>query len=424
MNHPGSRRHVTPRIVAVVWATLVFPHPTPAQNPNQFGGQDRANAASQLIVLGVQRGIDSLPLTSGQAVTYEFDPASDALGRTARLGPTVLPSSQVIEPGTLALQVAASYFEQAETFQPINYMFTFDGTPRQGVAKLGLTAKADVGLLNFSLVYGISSRIEVSVSVPITVVDAQASEIFSTLSSGLSVPPKDAQLGGYFFTDGNVPSAITALNDGLKPGGPLALRQASLSNLGFAFNDGTHVGVGRISVGGKGILLSTTQLQLAFAPQLFMPSPSENDFSGPGSAAILPQLIATLKLTDALRLHSSVGYDYDFNTAALRSFTWRAGGSFASQRIEVDLGLGGSEYDAPIQWTPSIIHGQATATAPASTGQALDNNTTGTSLVDVLVGAKVRVTDAIVISAGVSIPVVSPAFQPDALGTLAVERTF
>ncbi len=411
-------RRITRRVAVVAWAALVFARSAPAQNANQLGGQDRADAATQLIVLGVQRGIDSLPVISGQSVTYEFDPTSDALGRTARLGSTVLPSSQVIEPGTVAVQVAASYFELGETFQPINYLFSFSGSATRAVAKLGLSAQAQVGLLDLSATYGISSRIEVSASLPITVVDAQASQIFSTL------PGNGADLQGYPVYGGDVQSAIRGLDSALRPGGGLTLRQASLSSLGFGFNDGTHVGVGRISVGGKGILLATTHLQIAFSPRFLLPSPSENEFAGPESAAILPQLTATLKFTDALRLHSSVGYDYDFNNAALRSFTWRAGGSFASQWAECDLGFGGAEYDAPVRWTPSVIHGVAPPPYVEATGHALDDNTTSTSLVDVLVGAKVRVTDTMVVSGGVSIPIVSPGFQPDALGTIAVERTF
>jgi hypothetical protein len=63
-------------------------------------------------------------------------------------------------------------------------------------------------------------------------------------------------------------------------------------------------------------------------------------------------------------------------------------------------------------------------TSPTNTGTALEDTTVGTSVVDVLLGMKLRVTDAFVIAGGVSIPVVSPAFQPDVLGTIAVEWCF
>jgi hypothetical protein len=55
---------------------------------------------------------------------------------------------------------------------------------------------------------------------------------------------------------------------------------------------------------------------------------------------------------------------------------------------------------------------------------ALDDNTAGTSVVDVLLGMKLRLTDAFVVAGGVSIPVVNPAFQPDVLGTIAGEWCF
>jgi hypothetical protein len=55
---------------------------------------------------------------------------------------------------------------------------------------------------------------------------------------------------------------------------------------------------------------------------------------------------------------------------------------------------------------------------------ALEDNTVGTSVVDLLLGMKLRVTEAFIVAAGVSIPVISPAFQPDVLGTIAVEWRF
>jgi hypothetical protein len=45
-------------------------------------------------------------------------------------------------------------------------------------------------------------------------------------------------------------------------------------------------------------------------------------------------------------------------------------------------------------------------------------------VVDLLFGMKLRVSDTTIIAAGVSVPVVNPAFQPDALGTIAVEWRF
>ncbi len=175
---------------------------------------------------------------------------------------------------------------------------------------------------------------------------------------------------------------------------------------------------GGSSLAGKGVLVSKESFQATFATELFLPSPSENAFAGPASVAVLPRLVASLKLTDAVKLHSDFGYEYDFETAELRPFTWRVGGSLASERTALDLGFGGSEFDAPVQWTPTVVHWGTSAT---NIGTALEDHTAGASVVDLLLGVKLRVAEPFVIAGGVSIPVVSPAFQPDVLGTVAVE---
>jgi len=131
-------------------------------------------------------------------------------------------------------------------------------------------------------------------------------------------------------------------------------------------------------------------------------------------------------LSDRIRLHSDIGYNYDIDEASLRRFTWRMGGSVAIRQVSVDLGLGGSEYDAPIQWTPTVLHGERTATVPPFTARALDDTTAGDSYVDVLLGMKLRVTETWILAGAVTIPVVREEFQPDpdVLWTLALERYF
>lgn len=421
----GSWLHAVSKPGLTACIALLAASTVQAESPNQFGGQDRANAASELIVIGVQRAMDALPVVSGQSVTYEFDPATDALQRGTRLGPTVLRTAQTVGPGVFSVQIGASYFEQSETFHPINYLVTLnDSPPQSGVAKFALTAKAKVGLFNLSATYGIGSRFEVSAALPITIVDAHASQTFSTDANKLSVPAGSAVVSGAPVVNGDVSAAINLLNAELKPGGPLALRRDSFRSLGFDFNEGTQAGVGRIGVGGKAVVWSNPRLQVAVVPEFFFPSPSQDAYSGPDSAAILPQMVATVKLTDAIHVHTDAGYDYDFDTAALRRFTWTSGVSLGFERAAADLGFSGSEFDAPVRWTPSTMRGEPNGSFPGSTGVALGDNTTGTSLVNVLLGGKIYLNDSMVIAGGVSIPIVNPGFQPDALGTFAVERRF
>ena len=135
-------------------------------------------------------------------------------------------------------------------------------------------------------------------------------------------------------------------------------RQDSFSSLGFAFNEGAQAGVGRISLGARGVLWASKWGELSFAPEFFFPSPSEEEYSGSDSPAILPRVIGQIKAVEWLRFHTDVGYDWDFEVAELRRFVWNVGASIPTRRFNVDFGVGGSEFDVPIRWTPSRAEAQ------------------------------------------------------------------
>lgn len=61
---------------------------------------------------------------------------------------------------------------------------------------------------------------------------------------------------------------------------------------------------------------------------------------------------------------------------------------------------------------------------PKQSPPALEDHTVSTSVIDVLAGLKLRLTEGVVLARGVRVPVISPAFQPDVLGTVAVEWGF
>jgi Putative MetA-pathway of phenol degradation len=417
-----SRR---PRLMAlgVVVVALGLPAAGRGQvNRNQFGGQDRADSASRMIVLGVQQGISSLPPTSGQSFTYEFDPKLDTYVASTLLGPTSLRSPQTVGARKFSIRIAGSYFELADTKAPIPYLINDAAGNPLGAAMLGLQADAKVGLLNFGGNYGITDRIEVNLNVPVVIVDAQASQIFSTRTDALNVPPQDAPLSGVGF-DGSIPQTVADLNDALQPGGPLSLRTENFSALGFNFNEGTHVGVGRISVGAKAVVYADKLAQIAFAPEFFCPSPSEAEFAGSNSPAILPRVIGAFRVSDPVRLHVDAGYDYDFDNNELRRFVWNGGLSYALSNVTVDGGLGGSTFNEGIQWTPTT----APFTAPnGATGtiQALASNRLGRNFLDALGGIKVRVAQKTVLSGSVNVPLNNDGFRAAAVGTFAVEQYF
>lgn len=394
---------------------------------NQFGGQDRADAARQMIILGVQQGIATLPPLSGQAFTYEYDPASDTYVRGKRLGPTSLRSPQTVGAGHLSVRVATSYFELADSLGPIPYhVESNEPLPGQtqrltGVARIGLNAHAKVGLINLATSYGFTNRFDLTVILPIVVVDAHASQVFSSATAGLSQPPNRAKLASVPIVNGDVDAALRTLDNALQPGGPLVLREETFSDLGFAFNGGTHVGVGRISVGANAMLYAGKRLQIACAPEFFFPSPSEAQFAGSDSAAILPRVVGAFALASYLKLHADAGYDFDFDHDELRRFTWDAGASIPGERVTFDFGVGGSKFNQGIQWTPPVATGARIQVFPAATATALDDTRLGDNFVDFLAGFKLRITEQLVVSGAVSVPVTDEGFRAAAVGTLALE---
>src|SRR5262245_34815467 len=92
---------------------------------NQFGGQARADSAARMIVLGVQQGISSLPPTSGQSLTYEFDPELSTFVASERLGPTSFRSTQTIGQNKLSVRTSFSYFFLEDDFGPVKYAVEF-----------------------------------------------------------------------------------------------------------------------------------------------------------------------------------------------------------------------------------------------------------------------------------------------------------
>lgn len=410
-------------LVSLVASVLAGSAPAHAQNPNQFGGQARSDATARMIVLGVQQGISSLPPTSGQSFTYELDPTLATYVSSERLGPTALRSPQTIGANKFSFRMAASYFELANTKAPIPYQINdSSGTPI-GVAKIGLQANAHVGIVNLGGSYGITDRIEMTVNVPVVIVDAQSKQIFSALTSERTFPADEAQLGGVGVDNGAVAQAVEILDSELATGQELFLRKDSFKALGFDFSEGTQAGVGRISIGGKATLYAGSVAQVAFAPDLFWPSPNEDEFAGSKTAAILPRFVGAVKLSDPFRLHLDVGYDYDFESNELRRFVWNTGASFAIRNATFDLGVGGSKFNEGIEWTPASAP-YTDAAGASGTIQALGDTRLGSNFIDALLGAKVRIADQTVLSGSVTVPLNNEGFRAAAVGTVAVEQYF
>jgi hypothetical protein len=410
------------------WAAAIagaaFATAAGAQSSNQFGGQSRADAASQMIVLGVQQGISSMPPTSGQAFTYDYNAELGAFVASEQLGPTVLRSPQTIGANRLSVRMAASYFDLNKTMDPIIYQFTVPQTdPLFG--KFGMSVDAKVTLLNFAVTYGITDKLEVTLNVPVTVVDAHASQSYTVQPSELSQPPPQRQLGVIDVGPNPTDKQINQAFQGAFAAHQLTVASSSFNTLGFGFNEGTHAGVGRISVGGKMPLYDSDRLQIAFSPEFYCNSPSQNEFAGSNSPALLVRAIGQYNAMRYLRLHMDIGDDHDFQVSELSRFVWNAGVSVPLTNITFDTGVGGSKFDTAIQWTPT------STTADIGNGVTVPGvvrhsgaNELGTNYVDYLFGVKARIVNNTVLSGAVNVPITSDGFRAAAVGTVALEYYF
>lgn len=390
--------------------------PLLAQNRNHFGGQDRANAAQRLILLGIQQAIRALPPAAGQAPSFEYD--GDIPVRTTRLGPTSLHTSRPVGANRLSVRIATSAFHVSKSFGPITHWVAPEDTSEPGFrafTKVGLKARVEVALLTTSVSYGIGPRLDATISVPLAFVEASTRQVTSALPEERNLPPRAAAWAG---------TGERAQLDPSLAAGFFIYRSDSFDDLGFRSHDGSHVGLGRIGLGLRQVLYSKGGLHIAAAPEFFIPSPDEDKFAGSESAAILPRIVGEWAAMPTFRFLSELAYEYDFDHAELRRFTASAGVLLPHQRFSVDAGVRASAFDRPITWTPSVARGQETTEFPATIATALENNRVGDDFIDMVVGAKVRLPYRGALSAAVTVPLNDQGFRADVVGTVGIETSF
>lgn len=379
-----------------------------------FGIQDRANAAAELVVLGVSQAIAALPPAAAQSFSYDFDPQLQTFTRSEQLGPTVLRSTETLPRGALTARIATTYFALSNRQPPIDYEIT--GLPMPLYTKFGAGVDAKVGIINLSSSYGLLDRVELYVNVPLTVVSATARSSFVSYASEADLPIEEATI----VAAPSIRSLDTNLADGT-----LIIREGSVDKLNASFNDGTSVGLGRVSLGTKALVVRGSLVSAAVSLDVFLPSPSSAEFAGPDSFAIVPRAISSLRLTKAARLHADAGYDYDTEYAELRSFTWSFGGSYAFSGATLDGGVAGNVFAEGIEWTPSrFVQPPGSLVDVPLEFQALGDNQLGTNYVNFLLGAKIAIASNTVLSGSVYVPLNDVGIRPAAAGTLALELTF
>jgi len=413
-----------------------------------YGIAARADAAQRMIVLGIEQAIASLPPTAGQSLVYEFDLGSDTYVASKRLGPTALRSTQTLGEGRFSLRFSTSYFELSDRFiGPAEYRVTgpfpteqLQRLQEQGIAvkpdaglltRLGLQADAKVTLFNFSGGFGLTPDVDLTINLPVVITDASGSEIFlenkSTSPGRIDSYPADFTDTSLVLTDPCPPPRLPGsclIDERLADERPGAQKvgygRDRFQDRGVSFPDGTNAGLGRVSLGARLRYKINEQLRFAFHPEIFLPSPNEDELAGSNSTALLPRAVGEYKLTNWAHLHADLGYAYDFDSDELSRFVWSAGSSFSMTNATFDVGIGGAEYDQGLQWTPTTAtfldsKGHTNAITTASSTQL------GSSFVDFLGGVKIRLLAQLVMSGAVNVPLNDQGFRPAAAGTVAFE---
>ena len=119
-------------------------------------------------------------------------------------------------------------------------------------------------------------------------------------------------------------------------------------------------------------------------------------------------------------LYTEVAYEYDFDSDELSHFAWAIGPSVASNAVTIDAGLGGSEYNTGIAWTPSRAS-FTTTEGSVGTLTADGDNRLGTTFVDFLFGIKIRLAESLLLAGAVSVPIIDEGLRPAVTGTVAFE---
>jgi hypothetical protein len=352
---------------------------------------------------------------------YELDHSLDTYVRGDLLGPTALRAPELLRSGVIAIRIATSYFDLTDSTDPITYKVCpnehptcVDDPRRATFVKLGLAVDTKVGLVDIATAYGFLPWLEADLDLPIVIVDAGASQTFS------ENPSNPGSIASRTTPDG----LDAALKRGTLRLGRLAFNH---SDEGFRFNDGTHVGLGRATVGAKIALVHERGIDLALAPVVLLPSPNEAEFAGPASAGVLTRAIFAVPLGEMSRLRGDLGYEYDPDESVLSRLIWDLGVSYLRESFSLDLGFGGSKFNEGIEWTPK----EAQAKRDTSSGvpefatiTAVSSTRLGTNIVSFLFGAKMAIAEGWALSGAVSVPLTNDTLEPAAAGTLSLEASF
>lgn len=385
--------------LAMAMALLAFPRQGSAQGPIQALEQGSADVLVQV----VQQGINALPPVASQAYYFEYDDTLGAVTRTERVGSTSFREARTFGQGKFGFRFAGSYFSVRDSIAAPYKQRGFDAFSAFGTA---LSAK--VGLLSFAASYGLLDNVDIVVGLPVTIVGA---------SQDILLPVNPPVVGATVPT---LAQAQTLAESGSVQSAAGTVRLQPFEASGF--NNGTHVGLGRVSIAAN-FADRWESFGFAVLPEVLLPSPSSAEFAGPDSLALALNLVGEYWAADWMSMLVNFTYDWDTRSTSLTRFAYAAGVVFPTDVLTADFGVSGSVYQNGITWGPTVIP-DAVDTARDFQIVNAEDLVLDTSFVELKLGVKVPIQESYAVAGSVVVPIDNASFRPDALGTLAFEAYF
>lgn len=418
---------LTPNLRSTVLAVVVLLSVERSLAPNAFaqdlGAAALAAGGSATVVQVVQQAINILPPALSQATYYEYDDKVGLFVPSERMGSAVFREPRTLPKGRFTIRAAASYFELSGSVATVYKQADFDR-----YAAYGSRLSVQAGILSLAATYGLTDMVELELGVPITLIDASQSQLLPTNTRAFDPPincswPTNPCPGATVPT---VDDARTLSRTGRVsvPGeGDVILDPVRTNDVApGAFNDGTSVGLGRISLGSKIALARSESYGISVLPQVFLPSPSSDEYAGPDSAALAIGALGGYSPADWMQLILNVGYEWDTESTALTRFAWAAGASFPTEYATFDVGMSGSVYQNGVAWSPEVL-------PDADPGRSLfavdeDSVRLDSTFAEFVGGFKIPLGSVLGLSGSVAVPVDGTDFRPAVLGTVALEGSF
>lgn len=386
-----------------------------------------AAGGSATVVQVVQQAINILPPASSQAFYFDYDESLGVITSTERVGSTVFREPRTLPEGRWAVRGTAAYFGLSGRVAT-----EYQQRDRQQFAAYGTELSVNAGIFSLAATYGLTSSIELELGIPITIVDASQTLLLPVNPRALE-PPVSCN----FTSSRPCPRAtVPTLQDArtLARGRPVTFEEGGVDKTVAltgvptdvitpgSFSEGTSVGLGRVSVGSKVRFLSGEHFALAALPQVFLPSPSSDEFAGPDSTALAIGVLGSYAPESWLQAIVDVGYEWDTESTALTRFAWSAGVSLPTEHVTIDLGMSGSVYQNGVAWSPKVLPDAEESRSLVAVDE--DAVRLDSTFAELLIGFKVPLGSALALSGSVAVPVDGAEFRPAALGTIGVEAYF